>query len=105
MNYSETGFNIQLSENILAFSGSLEKHDYTEIDKFLKQVDQSLSSEVCQIELSELSFLNSSGIRSIASFILGSSKQFEIRINNEITWQEESIPTLTYLIPGKVRIL
>ncbi len=105
MNHSETGFDIRLTGNTLSFSGNLEKSDYSKIDAFLKKVDQTLNADTCKINLKKLAFLNSSGIRSIATFILGSSKRFEIQINNDITWQSESIPTLAYLKPDRIEIM
>jgi hypothetical protein len=104
MNYSEPGFEITLTNNTLIFSGKLEKSDYTDIDKFLREVDQALKDALCIIDLANLSFLNSSGIRSLATFMLGSPKKFEIQINNTITWQTESIPTLTFLKPEGITI-
>ena len=97
MSYSEPGFEITLRENSLTFSGKLEKSDYSEVDTFLRKVDQTLSSGTCVIDLTNLTFLNSSGIRSLATFILGSPKTFEIHINKTITWQTGSISTLAHL--------
>jgi hypothetical protein len=97
MNYSEPGFDIMLRENCLTFSGKLEKSDYVDIDAFLRNVDHTVSSDTCVIDLTNLTYLNSSGIRSLATFILGSPKSFEIRINTTITWQTESIPALAHL--------
>jgi hypothetical protein len=100
MNYSEPGFEITLSDKTLEFSGSLEKADYTPVDTFLKQADQAIAGDACVIDMQKLSFLNSSGIKALATFILGSPKTFEVRINPEISWQKESIPTLTFLKNG-----
>lgn len=105
MKYSEPGFELTLTENVLAFSGKLEKSDYTDIDKFLRSVDQSLRTTTCVIELTKLSFLNSSGIKCLATFMLGSPKQFEIRVNNNVTWQTESIPALAMLKPNGITVV
>lgn len=104
MKYSEPGFEITLTDNVLAFSGKLEKSDYTEIDNFLRGVDQALHAATCIIEITQLTFLNSSGIKCLATFMLGSPKQFEIRINPDITWQTESIPALAMLKPNGITI-
>ena len=104
MNYSEQGFEITLTENVLLCSGKLEKSNYTDVDRFLREVDQSLHAELCIIDLTTLSFLNSSGIKSLATFMLGSPKKFEIRINDSITWQTQSIPALTFLKPNQITI-
>ncbi len=105
MHYTETGFEIRLTGDTLSFSGDLEKSDYTEVDAFLKKVDQVLMSDTCKIKLDKLKFLNSSGIRSLATFVLGTSKKIEIYINNGVTWQKESIPTLAYLKPDRIKIV
>ena len=104
MTYSEAGFQIVLTNNVVEFSGKLEKSNYEKVDVFLRNIDQTVSAPTCILDLTQLSFLNSSGIRSLATFMLGSPKQFELRINPEITWQKESIPTLTYLKPNAIRI-
>lgn len=105
MIYAEKGFKIKLSKTTLEFSGKLEKSDYTEIDAFLQQVDQELSSETCTVKLDTLEYLNSSGIRAIATFIIESSKSFEIVINPEITWQATNIPVLETLKPDTITIV
>lgn len=105
MKYTESGFEITLTDNVLSFSGKLEKSDYAEIDSFLRDVDQTLRAATCIIELTQLTFLNSSGIKCLATFMLGSPKQFEIRINPSITWQTESIPALAMLKPNGITIV
>ncbi len=105
MTYSEAGFRIVLTGNVLAFSGKLEKSSYEKVDAFLRDIDHALSASLCILDINHLTFLNSSGIRSLATFMLGSPKQFELRINPEITWQQESIPALTYLKPNAIRIV
>lgn len=58
-----------------------------------------------------LNFLNSSGIKAVAKWImklamLPPDKKYAIRIshNKAITWQVTSLPTLTFLVPGAVKI-
>ena len=102
LKYSETTFNIALGGNVLTFSGTLEKFDYSDIDAFLRTVDQSLSSEICNIDLTNLHYLNSSGLKTLVTFMLKSSRKFEIRINADVTWQTENIPPLTHLRPGRM---
>ena len=105
MNYSEPGFEITVAEkNTLIFSGKLEKSNYADVDKFLRDVDQALQTDICIIDLIYLSFLNSSGIKSLATFMLGSPKKFEIRTNKNVTWQSQSIPALTFLKPNQITI-
>lgn len=105
MTYSDTGFEITLTNNTLVFSGKLERSDYTEIDDFLRKVDQAITESSCSIDLTKMIFLNSSGIRSLATFILGSPKSFEIQINKESTWQTESIPVLQHLKSKGITII
>jgi len=58
-----------------------------------------------------LTFLNSSGIKAVAKWImklamLPPDQKYQIRIahNKAITWQVTSLPTLTYLVPGAVKV-
>lgn len=62
-------------------------------------------------DFTELNFLNSSGIKAIAKWImklamLPDDQKYIIRIahNKEITWQVTSLPTLTFLVPGAVKV-
>lgn len=102
LHYSETMFAITLNGNTLTFSGKLEKFDYSDIDTFLKTVAQALPSETCIIDLTRLTYLNSSGLKTLATFLLRSPEKFEIQINSRVTWQTENIPPLTHLRPGRI---
>jgi len=59
----------------------------------------------------ELNFLNSSGIKAVAKWIMklsevDDSQKYIIKIihNKDITWQVTSLPTLTFLVPGAVQV-
>ena len=56
-------------------------------------------------------FLNSSGIKAVAKWImklamLPADQRYAIKIlhNKDITWQVTSLPTLTFLVPGAVKV-
>jgi len=58
-------------------------------------------------DFKELTFLNSSGIKAVAKWImklamLPADQKYQIRIahNKAVTWQVTSLPTLTFLVPG-----
>ena len=72
------------------------------MDAGLKTVD---------FDLRQLTFLNSSGIKAIAKWIMSlaiapADKKYVIKIiqNKAISWQTTSLPTLTFLVPGAVQI-
>jgi hypothetical protein len=65
--------------------------------------------KVVEANVRQLTFLNSSGIKAIAKWIMKLSstpadKKYQIKIlqNKEITWQATSLQTLTFLVPGGV---
>jgi hypothetical protein len=67
--------------------------------------------KVVEFDLRQLTFLNSSGIKAIAKWIMGlaaapADKKYVIKIlqNKAIPWQTTSLPTLTFLVPGAVQI-
>ena len=105
MEYSEQGFSVTLIGNTLSFSGKLEKSNYSDVDAFLRRISPEISGDLCVIDLQLLTFLNSSGIRSLATFILGSPKIFELHINKSLTWQTESIPALKHLKPKGITVV
>jgi len=64
-----------------------------------------------QADFRNLTFLNSSGIKAMAKWIMklatiAADKRYEIKIlyNKEISWQTTSLPTLTFLAPGLVKL-
>ena len=72
-----------------------------------------VSSGIKEVDLDfkQLNFLNSSGIKAIAKWImklgdLSGDKKYVIKIihNKNITWQVTSLPTLTFLVPGAVKV-
>jgi hypothetical protein len=67
--------------------------------------------KLVEFDLRQLTFLNSSGIKAIAKWIMNLSsapadKKYVIKIlqNKAISWQTTSLPTLTFLVPGAVQI-
>jgi hypothetical protein len=72
------------------------------VESGIKEVD---------LDFKQLNFLNSSGIKAIAKWImklgdLSGDKKYIIKIihNKNITWQVTSLPTLTFLVPGAVKV-
>lgn len=100
---------------VVKFTGDIDMEDPSIIlDPFFEQIhngiiDQSLKEVIADFR--ELTFLNSSGIKAVAKWIMKLSeveeiKKYVIKIvhNNEITWQVTSLPTLTFLVPGAVLV-
>jgi hypothetical protein len=99
----------------VSFVGDIDMQDPGEIldPLFDKVHNGSLAGGIKQVDLdfTKLNFLNSSGIKAIAKWImkiadLGADKKYLIRIvhNKNITWQVTSLPTLTFLVPGAVKV-
>ena len=79
-------------------------------DKIHKGVMAS-GLKVVDFDLRQLAFLNSSGIKAIAKWIMNlaaapADKKYVIKIlqNMSISWQTTSLPTLTFLVPGAVQL-
>lgn len=97
------------------FVGDIDMEDPSVIldplfEKVHSGVVQNKITEVIA-NFKELNFLNSSGIKAVAKWImklamLPPDKKYNIRIqhNKAITWQVTSLPTLTFLVPGAVKI-
>jgi hypothetical protein len=99
----------------MSFTGDIDMQDPSEIlDPLFDKVHAGcLSKGIKQVDLNckQLTFLNSSGIKAIAKWImkladLGEDKKYVIRLlhNRDITWQVTSLPTLTFLVPGAVKV-
>lgn len=99
----------------VSFVGDIDMEDPSVIldplfEKVHSGVVQNQIPEVIA-NFKELNFLNSSGIKAVAKWImklamLPPDKKYVIRIqhNKAITWQVTSLPTLTFLVPGAVKI-
>ena len=99
----------------ITFTGDIDMEDPGIIlDPFFDKVHQgivSLKLKEIQANFCGLNFLNSSGIKSVAKWImklteLTDENKYLIKIihNKDITWQVTSLPTLTFLVPGGVKI-
>lgn len=85
------------------------------LDPFFESVhktclDKKLGS--VKVNLQNLNFLNSSGIKCLAKWVLGLShvpadKRYKVVIqqNPGITWQKTSLVTLTFAAPGMVTVV
>jgi hypothetical protein len=99
----------------IRFTGDIDMEDPGIIldplfDKLHRGMISQNLKEVCA-DFTGLNFLNSSGIKSVAKWImklseLSSEIKYLIKIvhNKDITWQVTSLPTLTFLVPGGVKI-
>lgn len=68
--------------------------------------------KVVEFDVRKLTFLNSSGIKAIAKWVMKlagvpADKRYQIKIlqSKEITWQATSLQTLTFLVPGGVVVV
>jgi hypothetical protein len=97
------------------FSGDIDMEDPGIIlDPLFDRVHQgmiSLKLKEVHADFTGLNFLNSSGIKSVAKWIMKltdmpADAKYLIKIihNKDITWQVTSLPTLTFLVPGGVKI-
>ena len=100
---------------LVKFIGDIDMEDPSIIldPLFEKLHDGVMKQNIKQVkaDFNELSFLNSSGIKSVAKWImklteLDESKKYMIKIlhNKDITWQVTSLPTLSFLVPGGVKV-
>lgn len=118
-NISEEKFSVVLNDTSdgvsVVFTGDIDMADPSIIlNPFFQQVhDGSLANGFTQVvgDFTKLSFLNSSGIKAIAKWIMllaavPSDKQYKIKINYDkgVAWQATSLPTLKFLVPDVVLI-
>ena len=98
----------------VVFNGEIDMEDPSQLlDPLFEQVHNgAIEKGIGEVvaEFSALSFLNSSGIKSIAKWIMklgeaDGAYQIKIKQNPEITWQATSLQTLTFLVPGAVSVV
>ena len=106
INFTEDGFKI---------SGSVDMEDPSVIlDPIFNNIHEQARDggfKSITADFTALEFLNSSGIKAIAKWVmklamLPPNKKYGIIIikNDTITWQKTSLPTLTFLVPGSITI-
>jgi hypothetical protein len=99
----------------IKFTGDIDMEDPSIIlDPLFEKVhDGILENNYKEVmaDFRELNFLNSSGIKAVAKWIMKLSEvddnqKYIIKIvhNKDITWQVTSLPTLTFLVPGAVQV-
>ena len=100
---------------LIKFIGDIDMEDPSVIlDPLFEKIHNGVIEQNInhvKADFNQLSFLNSSGIKSIAKWImkltdLDESQKYMIKIlhNKDITWQVTSLPTLTFLVPGGVKV-
>jgi len=99
----------------VTFVGDIDMEDPSIVlDPFFEKIHQGMVSKKIPFIVADftgLTFLNSSGIKAVAKWImklamLPPDQKYQIRIahNKAITWQVTSLPTLTFLVPGAVKV-
>ena len=111
INVTDTNTGIKLK-----FNGEIDMEDPgLVLDPLFDKVHsgaQKNNFEDVIVDFQELNFLNSSGIKALAKWVMKLSelpddKKYKIKVshNKDITWQVTSLPTLTYLVVGAVEII
>ena len=100
---------------VVKFVGDIDMEDPSQVfDPFFEKIHQGIVANKVPFVVADfngLNFLNSSGIKAIAKWImklalLPPDQKYQIRIahNPAIRWQVTSLPPLTFLVPGAVKI-
>ncbi|OHD08397.1 MAG: hypothetical protein A2Y34_16455 [Spirochaetes bacterium GWC1_27_15] len=106
MELIRNNYKITLDKNRIIFIGKIEECSYEEISNFLLQLDNNIKEDEIILDLILLKFLNSAGIRVLATFFLRNSRKVIIKINKNITWQNVGItPLIKLKSDGKIEIL
>jgi hypothetical protein len=100
MNYAVEQLNLEVVENRFVFKGKVERSDYSDLSRFLKEAEKGVGASSVEFDFRGLEYLNSSGIRAVAVFFLESVKKVTIRINPEVTWQRVGLTPLASIRPN-----
>lgn len=118
-NIKEEKFSVVINDTSdgvsVIFAGDIDLADPSVIlDPFFKSIhSEALSGKFCIVtgDFTKLAFLNSSGIKAIAKWIMQlasvpADQQYKIKIeyDKEIAWQATSLPTLKFLVPDVVLV-
>jgi|UniRef100_A0A7C3ELL9 hypothetical protein len=100
----------------IVVAGDIDMQDpSTLLDPLFDKVHNGAVSsgfKIVELDVTQLNFLNSSGIKAIAKWIMklatvDAGKKYLIKIiqNKAIAWQATSLQTLTFLVPGSVNVV
>ena len=91
-------FRIKFEINNLIFEGKIEEFDYSEIIEFIKDSLTKNSQKELNIDISDLEYLNSSGLKFLLQIIIDSKEINSITIDENKMWQKggisQSIPKI-----------
>lgn len=103
-----------LPEGVLVtITGDIDMQDPAKLlDPFFQELHRQAvqkGTKRVDLDVRQLNFLNSSGIRALAKWIMALlplkvEQRYQIRMlhNKGLAWQAASLPTLTFLVPGAV---
>ena len=96
---------------IVSFNGDIDMEDPGSLlDPFFDEIHGKAiagSVSIVSADFKKLNFLNSSGIKAVAKWIMklgqsAGSYKIKLLYDKDITWQATSLQTLTFLVPGAV---
>lgn len=99
MTFNDEKYSISFEGNIFTFSGKMEKAEYPGLANLLKESGKISDDDTIIFDFKALKFINSTGIKTLASFFLQSVKKVVIKINKDITWQKATIVPLSQIRP------
>lgn len=105
MDYRTKDFSIEVHNNIIKYTGSMDVEDYKEVSAFLNDCLQKLETENIILDIKNLHFLNSTGIRSLSHFLVNCGKSVILNIDKEKSWQRINIFPLSQLDPTRVKVI
>ncbi|MBN2738108.1 MAG: hypothetical protein JXR70_14085 [Spirochaetales bacterium] len=99
----------------IKFTGEIDMEDPSLIlDPLFEKIHNgAIDNSIKEVaaDFKELTFLNSSGIKAVAKWIMKLSdmddaSRYIITVihNKSVTWQVTSLPTLSFLVPGAVQL-
>lgn len=104
MNIEGDGYTVTYRDGLIQISGklSLMLENYAELEKLFGNVIKSKPLEL-SLDLRNLEYLNSSGIKTICVGLILEAADIEglrmkILCSNQYTWQKETIPTFEDLM-------
>lgn len=96
-------FNSETHTVVCSGTFRLTGSEYADITDILNTAADE-KSEILNIDLTELKFLNSSGINTLSKFIIRLRKhktaQVNVKGNSEFAWQKKSLANFQKLLPG-----
>lgn len=93
--YEGEGYTVNIEGNRITFKGKMGSAKYSDLSNWLADEGENIGGDVIEVDVRDLEYSNSNGVRTLAFFFVKSPKRIHIFLDPNITWHRAGITPLT----------